>query len=123
MQGDEPLTQLGNRRAVPEIGLHEPLDRPLADRRFDVPFLGDAQLLVADQNVLAAARLEVQVDTDVLEIIVGGQEDAGFVAAEGSLQTQGVDAGRAEAGVADPPQKMQVPEARRATASRPVPVV
>ncbi len=110
MQRNKALAEFGDGRAVPKVRLHEPLDGPLGDRPLDVPLLGDSQLVVADQNVLTAGCREMQVDADVLEEIVGLQQDACFIAAQSSLQAERVDTGRREACEADPAEKVQVPQ-------------
>ncbi len=94
-----------------EVGLHEDFNGTLPKRPLDVPLVGDPQLLVPREHVLAPTGVEMQIDADALLKFVGGQERAGFLATERTLQPQRIDVGRAKAGEPHPPHQMHVAQA------------
>ena len=110
MERNKPFGQFGDRRAVPKVGLHETLDGTLRNRSLDVPLVGDSQLLVPDQDILTPAGREVQIDADMLQKLVGRQQDASLVAAQGTLQAKRIDTCCSEAGKADPAEQVQIPQ-------------
>ena len=95
---------------MPEVVLHESLDRPLTRHSLGTTTLGQPQLLVTSQYVLATPGLQVQVDANPGQHAVPVNEHFTLSGQQRPAGNQFFDVGRAVATKAQPANQVHVAE-------------
>lgn len=100
----------GDGGGVSKVILHELFDGDLGGGSLVAPFLGDAHLFGASQDLLCPSGSEVEVEPDAIEELVSFQQGLDVGLTEGLAVGEGLEIAHAELRVADPADEMEIAE-------------